>query len=192
MVPGRKFSTTTSAWATRSRNSALPRSCLRSRPTLCLLRLMAMKSAPSPSTKTTPTRRLSSPSPGRSILTTSAPRSAKSIVAYGPARYCVRSSTRAPASGPGSGRRLMRPSQSILRARAASAAMTQPEDRFQYISYEQDGRLVVVTIRRPEVRNALHLAADRELDRAWRRFEEDESAWVAILTGDGDRAFCAG
>jgi enoyl-CoA hydratase/carnithine racemase len=70
--------------------------------------------------------------------------------------------------------------------------MTQPEDRFQYISYEQDGRLVVVTIRRPEVRNALHLAADRELDRAWRRFEEDESAWVAILTGEGDKAFCAG
>ena len=63
---------------------------------------------------------------------------------------------------------------------------------FQYISYEQDGRVVLVTIQRPEVRNALNGQAHLELDRAWRRFEDDDSAWVAILTGAGDQAFCAG
>lgn len=63
---------------------------------------------------------------------------------------------------------------------------------FQFISYERDGPLALVTIRRPEVRNALHRAAHEELDAAWRRFEDDDGAWVAILTGDGDRAFCAG
>lgn len=70
--------------------------------------------------------------------------------------------------------------------------MSQPLSAFRFISYEQVGRLVVVTIRRPEVRNALHLAAHLELDEAWRRYEQDDNAWVAILTGEGDRAFCAG
>jgi len=66
--------------------------------------------------------------------------------------------------------------------------------QFEFLSYEQekDGRVVILTIRRPEVRNALHLAAHAEMDCAWRRFEEDDDAWVAILTGEGDRAFCAG
>ena len=63
---------------------------------------------------------------------------------------------------------------------------------FEFISYARDGRLVIVTIRRPEARNALHLAAHLEMDRAWRQFEDDDDAWVAILTGEGDKAFCAG
>jgi len=63
---------------------------------------------------------------------------------------------------------------------------------FEFITYASEGRVVTVTIRRPEARNALHLAAHLEMDRAWRRFEEDDEAWVAILTGDGDKAFCAG
>ena len=66
------------------------------------------------------------------------------------------------------------------------------DGEYQHISYTQDGRVVLVTIQRPEVRNALNTQAHLELDRAWRRFEEDDSAWVAILTGAGDQAFCAG
>ena len=71
---------------------------------------------------------------------------------------------------------------------------TTQEQQFEFLSYqtERDGRVAILTIRRPEARNALHLAAHAEMDRAWRRFEEDDEAWVAILTGDGDRAFCAG
>jgi enoyl-CoA hydratase/carnithine racemase len=63
---------------------------------------------------------------------------------------------------------------------------------FEFLTYEQDGRVAILTIRRPEARNALHLAAHAEMDCAWRRFEEDDDAWVAILTGEGDQAFCAG
>ena len=68
------------------------------------------------------------------------------------------------------------------------------EQEFEFLSYdkERDGRVAIVTIRRPEARNALHLAAHAEMDCAWRRFEEDDEAWVAILTGAGDKAFCAG
>src|SRR5438105_15644312 len=63
---------------------------------------------------------------------------------------------------------------------------------FEYISYEQDGHVVRITINRPEVRNALHQEAHVEMDRAWRAYADDDEAWVAILTGAGDRAFCAG
>jgi len=66
------------------------------------------------------------------------------------------------------------------------------DSNFEFISYAKEDRVVVVTIRRPEARNALHLPAHLEMDRAWRRFEQDDDAWVAILTGDGDKAFCAG
>jgi enoyl-CoA hydratase/carnithine racemase len=70
--------------------------------------------------------------------------------------------------------------------------MSDSDEAFSHISYAQDGRVALVTIRRPQVRNALHMPAHLELDRAWRRFEEDDSVWVAILTGEGDQAFCAG
>ncbi len=63
---------------------------------------------------------------------------------------------------------------------------------FRLISYEQREHVVLVTIRRPDVLNALNTDAHYELDRAWSRFESDESAWVAILTGEGEKAFCAG
>jgi enoyl-CoA hydratase len=60
------------------------------------------------------------------------------------------------------------------------------------VRYEQDGEVVVVTIDRPERRNALSVGACRQLRAAWTRFEADPTARVAILTGAGDRAFCAG
>ena len=53
-----------------------------------------------------PQERVSSPAPGRSTLITSAPRSASSMVAYGPERIRVKSSTRIPASGRGIATRL--------------------------------------------------------------------------------------
>jgi enoyl-CoA hydratase/carnithine racemase len=71
-----------------------------------------------------------------------------------------------------------------------SPSAQQPD--FKFVSYELDGRVATVTIRRPEARNALHQAAHAEMDCVWRRFEEDDDAWVAILTGEGDKAFCAG
>jgi enoyl-CoA hydratase len=52
--------------------------------------------------------------------------------------------------------------------------------------------IAVITLNRPEKRNALdaeHLAA---LGEAWRRVRDEPDVWCAIVTGAGDRAFCAG
>lgn len=57
------------------------------------------------------------------------------------------------------------------------------------IEYEQDGRIVTITIKRPEVRNALDLPHFSQLAAAWRRFRDDDSAWVAIVTGVKDVFF---
>ncbi|HEU5299712.1 MAG TPA: enoyl-CoA hydratase-related protein [bacterium] len=62
----------------------------------------------------------------------------------------------------------------------------------QFCTVERAGRVLTVTINRPEVRNALHRAASDELDEVWASFESDPELWVAILTGAGDRAFSAG
>ena len=59
------------------------------------------------------------------------------------------------------------------------------------VSYELDGRIAVVTIERPEVRNAVDLVTAKALADAFRRFDVDEDADVAILMGRGG-AFCAG
>jgi crotonobetainyl-CoA hydratase len=65
-------------------------------------------------------------------------------------------------------------------------------DEHQHIDVAREGRITVVTLRRPEVRNALHPPANRELDRAFDDFAADPEQWVAILTGAGDQAFSAG
>jgi len=57
---------------------------------------------------------------------------------------------------------------------------------------EREGHLLVVTIDRPAVRNALHRAASDEMDEIWTDYERDPELRVAILTGAGDRAFCVG
>jgi len=62
----------------------------------------------------------------------------------------------------------------------------------QFCKVEQAGRVLVVTLDRPEVRNALHRAASDELDQVWSSYESDPELWVAILTGSGDKAFSAG
>jgi enoyl-CoA hydratase len=59
------------------------------------------------------------------------------------------------------------------------------------ISYEIDGTIAVVTIKRPAVRNAVNPATSRQLAAAFRRFDADTSLSVGILTGSGG-AFCAG
>ena len=54
-----------------------------------------------------------------------------------------------------------------------------------------DGPVTIVTINRPEVRNALDQEAAKGLRLAFRAFEADEAQRVAVLTGT-DGAFCAG
>jgi enoyl-CoA hydratase/carnithine racemase len=57
--------------------------------------------------------------------------------------------------------------------------------------HSADG-IVTITLDRPERRNAVDAATTAALREAMDRFEADGEARVAILTGAGDRAFCAG
>ncbi len=63
---------------------------------------------------------------------------------------------------------------------------------YQYIIYEKKNKVAYVTINRPERLNALHKPADWELHEIWTDFRDDPDLCVAIITGAGDRAFCAG
>ena len=55
----------------------------------------------------------------------------------------------------------------------------------------EDG-IAIITLNRPEQRNALNREVRAALTAAWHRFEADENLRVAILTGAGEKAFCAG
>jgi len=60
------------------------------------------------------------------------------------------------------------------------------------IHFEQDSEhVVVITIDRPETRNAADMEHFKLLREAWERFAADDRAWVAIVTGVGE-AFFAG
>jgi crotonobetainyl-CoA hydratase len=62
----------------------------------------------------------------------------------------------------------------------------------QFSKVERKGPITVVTLNRPEVYNALHTDAHNELHEVFNDFAADPSQWVAIVTGAGDKAFCAG
>ena len=61
-----------------------------------------------------------------------------------------------------------------------------------YSEVIKEGRLTIITINRPEVMNALHPPGNIELSEAFDSFVLDPDQWVAIITGAGDKAFCAG
>ena len=56
---------------------------------------------------------------------------------------------------------------------------------------DADG-IAIITINRPEQRNCLSKEVRAGLFAAWDRFENDASARIAIVTGSGEKAFCAG
>jgi enoyl-CoA hydratase len=60
------------------------------------------------------------------------------------------------------------------------------------VRYERTGAAAVVTIDRPERRNAVDGPTAERLKAAYERFAADEDARVMILTGAGGVAFCAG
>ena len=62
----------------------------------------------------------------------------------------------------------------------------------QTVRYEVIDRIATITLDRPARRNAIDAATTAALRAAMDRFERDPEALVAILTGSGDRAFCAG
>ena len=62
----------------------------------------------------------------------------------------------------------------------------------QFCTVQDQGRLRIVTLNRPEVLNALHADANDELAGVWDEFDAREDLWVGIITGQGERGFSAG
>ena len=60
------------------------------------------------------------------------------------------------------------------------------------VLYEMYGRVAVIKLNRPEARNCIGPRTHVELIDAWTRFRDDDDAFVAVMTGVGDKAFCAG
>ena len=60
------------------------------------------------------------------------------------------------------------------------------------VLYEVDDRVAWLTINRPEARNALNKAVRDGLKTGIEKFNADDSAAVLIITGAGDKSFCAG
>ncbi len=60
------------------------------------------------------------------------------------------------------------------------------------VDFEIRDRVAVITINRPEARNAIDPETDQALVEAWLCFRDNPDLWVAVLTGAGRDAFCAG
>ncbi len=58
--------------------------------------------------------------------------------------------------------------------------------------FEKKGKIACITLNRPEAMNAIDIDTSKEMAAAWLDFRDDPNLWVAILTGAGDKAFCAG
>jgi enoyl-CoA hydratase len=59
------------------------------------------------------------------------------------------------------------------------------------VEYATQGRIAIVTLNRPDARNAVNAELAQGVESALDRFEADPELWVAILTANG-KAFCAG
>lgn len=62
----------------------------------------------------------------------------------------------------------------------------------QSVDYVKTGRVATITLRRPEVLNAMNERMHAELAAVWADFEADPEIWVGVVTGAGDRAFSVG
>jgi enoyl-CoA hydratase len=64
--------------------------------------------------------------------------------------------------------------------------------QYQTIRYEIDEHVVVLTLDRPDTHNAINRRMSEELQHAWQQFRDDDERFVLVLTGAGQRSFCAG
>jgi enoyl-CoA hydratase len=63
---------------------------------------------------------------------------------------------------------------------------------YKNILYQEEDHVVTITLNRPEVHNCINNETNLELQHAWKKFRDDEEAFVAIFTGAGEKAFSAG
>jgi len=60
------------------------------------------------------------------------------------------------------------------------------------IEYTKEGKIAIFTINRPEALNSINVQTARELHETMIDFRDDPDLWVGIITGAGEKAFCAG
>ncbi len=60
------------------------------------------------------------------------------------------------------------------------------------VTFELDDRIATVTLNRPEAMNALDPETIASLAEIWVEIRDNPEIWVGIVTGAGERAFCAG
>ena len=60
------------------------------------------------------------------------------------------------------------------------------------VHFERRGHIAIITLDRPETRNAMDQATAKEMWDAWHEFNNDPDLWVEITTSAGDISFCAG
>jgi len=58
--------------------------------------------------------------------------------------------------------------------------------------YERRGNVAVITINRPDARNAVNGAVSIAVGDALQQAQDDSDVWAVVLTGAGDKSFCAG
>lgn len=63
---------------------------------------------------------------------------------------------------------------------------------YEFAKVTVEDHLLIVEINRPERMNAVHSPANKELGEIFDEFAANPDLWIAIITGAGDRAFCAG
>jgi enoyl-CoA hydratase/carnithine racemase len=60
------------------------------------------------------------------------------------------------------------------------------------VLYEKKDRIAYITLNRPEAFHSINPELQKELSEVLTDFRQDDSLWVAIITGSGEKAFCAG
>ena len=60
------------------------------------------------------------------------------------------------------------------------------------VDFKLDGKIATITLNRPEAYNSVDVKTLKELHDAMVAFRDNDEAWVGIITGAGEKAFCAG
>src|SRR5919205_1219036 len=60
------------------------------------------------------------------------------------------------------------------------------------VQVSRQDRVAIVVMDRPEARNAMNREMTAQLAATYDQLAQDDAVWVVVLTGAGDRAFCAG
>lgn len=66
------------------------------------------------------------------------------------------------------------------------------EDAEPVLLVERRGRVMVLTLNRPAARNSVDVALTFALGDALEEADSDRDVWAVVLTGSGDKSFCAG